>query len=536
MSRRLLPAVAARADLPSGLLDRLVAIAVAGLGPGGDRAAGRELAWTLCDRSDLGPDRVRALAEADADTAVVLARSGLLSPDDADPAVRPRAALALLEEGSGRPGWARLLAASPDREVRWRLASCPGLPSDVAEVLAADPDPGVAAEFALWTADPAVAARLASHPDAEVRSAAALNEATPPEVLAALVTGEGLPPIRSCPVCRRGEAPAPCEPPARARCSGAHESAVHDILERAARNPATPAAIAAQLAGHPSVLVRCALAERAGLSQEAYARLGADPAPAVRCAVAGNPAVGEPLIRALAVRRDDPDLLRALARHPGLPLDVLGEVASAVRIGPVLLPSVVAADPGDLARAAASAPAAVRTLIAERHDLPAPLRDALAGDADAAVAKAAAPHPGLSAEQLRTMVARHGVQVCARVAANPRAPADLLEELARLDPPVRRALRAIALHPNATLPALLVCLEDPRARGDAAAHPALPAAVVAGLLDSPHAEVAEAAAGHAALPAAVVEQLVAQAERAGPDVAPGTGAIAAPSLPRPGCR
>ncbi|CAL9363481.1 hypothetical protein SUDANB120_00714 [Streptomyces sp. enrichment culture] len=394
MSRRLLPGVAARADLPSGLLDRLVAIAVAGAGAGADRAAVRELVWALCDRGDLGAERARALAAANPDTAVLLARSGLLSPADVDPAARLQATLAVLEEGSGQPEWARLTAASPDREVRWRLASCPGLPTDVAEALAADPDPGVAAEFALWTADPAVAARLATHPDAEVRSAAALNECTPPGVLAALVTGEGLPPARSCPVCRRGEAPAPDESPARARCSGAHESAVHDTLERAARNPATPAAVAAGLAGHPSVLVRWALAERADLPQEAYERLGADPAPAVRRTVAGNPAIGEPLIRALAACRDDADVLRAVARHPRLPLDVLADVASAVRIGPVLLPSIAAAAPDDLARAAASAPAAVRMLIAERHDLPAPLRDALAGDADAAVAKAAARTPG----------------------------------------------------------------------------------------------------------------------------------------------
>ncbi|AXE25136.1 hypothetical protein C0216_18300 [Streptomyces globosus] len=516
MSRRLLPGIAAREDIPSGLLDRLVAIAVTGGGPGDDRAAVWQLAWTLCDRSDLGAERARALAASDPDTAVVLARSGLLSPADVDPAARPQAALALLDEGSGRPGWARLLAASPDREIRWRLASCPGLPPDVAQALAADPDPGVAAEIALWTADPALAARLASHPDAEVRSAAALNGATPPEVLTALVTGEGLPPARSCPVCGRGEAPAPYEPPARARCSGAHESAVHDTLERAARNPATPASVAEGMAGHPSVLVRWALAERADLPQEVYARLGADPAVAVRRAVAENPAIREPLIRTLAARRDDPDVLRALARHPRLPLDVLAEVASAVRIGPVLLPSVAAADPEDLARAAASSPAAVRMLITERHDLPAPLRDALADDADAAVARAAAPHPGLSGEQLRAMVARHGGQVCARVAANPGAPADLLEELARRDPPVRRALRAIAVHPNATPAALLVCLEDARACKDAAAHPALPAAVVVRLLDHPCAEVAWAAVGHPALPVAAVERLVAEAERAGP--------------------
>ncbi|GGT05022.1 MULTISPECIES: hypothetical protein [Streptomyces] len=93
----------------------------------------------------------------------------------------------------------------------------------------------------------------------------------------------------------------------------------------------------------------------------------------------------------------------------------------------------------------------------------------------------------------------------AGVAARADLPSGLLDRLV-----------AIAVRPNATLPALWACLEDARARKDAAAHPALPAAVVAGLLGHPHPEVAWAAAGHPALPAAAVERLVAEAERAGP--------------------
>ncbi|GAB3887644.1 hypothetical protein GCM10027612_26820 [Microbispora bryophytorum subsp. camponoti] len=105
---------------------------------------------------------------------------------------QPLAALALLTEGAGRPEWARLVAADPDAGCRERLAACPGLPTDVAETLAADTDIRVVAELALWTTSD-MATRLAEHPHAEVRRAVAANEATPPSVLAALLTGEGLP-------------------------------------------------------------------------------------------------------------------------------------------------------------------------------------------------------------------------------------------------------------------------------------------------------------------------------------------------------
>ncbi|MEV6680069.1 hypothetical protein AB0N09_24860 [Streptomyces erythrochromogenes] len=143
--------------------------------------------------------------------------------------------------------------------------------------------------------------------------------------------------------------------------------------------------------------------------------------------------------------------------------------------------------------------------MAHRHDLPPELRDRLAADPDASVAKAVAPHPGLSPERLRAMVARHGRQVLARVAANPDAPGDLLAELARHEPSARRALREIASHPNATAEALLPCVAGGgRSRVRAAAHPALPAAVVAGLLDDPKPEVVEAAAKNPSLPPAVM--------------------------------
>ncbi|MFE9635565.1 hypothetical protein [Streptomyces sp. NPDC006463] len=529
----LLHGLAANPALPPELVDRLIELALAvavaragaetGTEAGVDTDPAGELLDALADRSDLRHDQVLSLAAGAEHTAVRLARDGKLTAADVDPVRQPLAALALLDEGAGRPEWARLLAADPDPRVRWRLASCPGLPPDVAQTLAADPDTGVVAELALWTTA-AVTALLARHPHAEVRREAALNEATPPAALAALITGEGLAPAESCLVCDLKEIPfthhpycpdADCELRGGAECDGTHGSTVFETWERAVRNPATPPEAAVTFVDHPSMILRWALAERSDLPSHVYARLAEDPLPGVWEAVAVNPALDEELVRALAT--DDRLVLRrGLARHPRLPLDVLTLLATTTRLGPELLPRVASASPAEVAELAGSPHAAVRMLVAHRRDLPPRVRDALAADPDAAVVKAVAPHPGLSGEQLRAMVARHGVRVASRVAANPDAPGALLTELARHEPPVRRTLRQIAAHPNATADALLPALADARAGLRAAAHPALAPSVLLALLEDPDEERAEAAASNPALPPAVMEELVAR--YAGPGV------------------
>jgi hypothetical protein len=67
------------------------------------------------------------------------------------------------------------------------------------KLTAADIDPVAQPDAAL-----ALAAGLAEHPHGEVRRAVAANGATPPAVLAALISGKGLPPARWCPVCWAG--------------------------------------------------------------------------------------------------------------------------------------------------------------------------------------------------------------------------------------------------------------------------------------------------------------------------------------------
>ncbi|MEU8756858.1 hypothetical protein AB0C88_40910 [Streptomyces chartreusis] len=486
--------LAANPSLPPELIDRLITI------------ADTDLSSELAARTDLTPTQLTTLAARGDEIAVPLAYEGRLTADDVDPAVQPYAALALLDEGAGRQEWTRFLATHPTTRAREKLAACPDLPPDVVRTLAADPDIQVVAELALWTASD-TAARLARHPHAEVRRSAAANESTPPTVLEMLITGEGIPPAQRCLVCDREETPfvheSSCQRPecdllAGVACDGSHQSTVHEIQRMALLNPATPIDAAVPFADHPSMLLRSALALRPDLPPSVGAHLAKDPIPGVRADLAENPAIDGTLIRTLAADRGH-DVQRRLAHNPNVPLDVLADLARATRIGATLLPRIAGASPDETARLAISPDPAVRMLLAQRRDLPAAIRDALATDSDAKVAKSVAPHPGLSDARLRAMVARHGVQVVAKVASNPDASPALLEELTRHQPPVRKVFREVARHPHAPAPALLACLTDERARALAAAHPNLPPAVIAELLTDNDDRVAEAAAANPSL-------------------------------------
>ncbi|MET9921247.1 hypothetical protein ABZZ04_29840 [Streptomyces sp. NPDC006435] len=501
--------LAANEALPFELVRRLIAV------------ADEDVAHGLAGRADLSREQAVALAARVEESAVRLAYEGRLTAADVDPRTRPQAALALLDEGSGDPEWARLFARDPDVEHRSKLAACPGLPADVRETLAADPDVRVVVELASWTtAD--LAARLAHHPHAEVRRAVVANEATPPRVLAMLVTGEGLSPAERCLVCDAEETPfahdpncprPDCDLRPGASCDGSHESTLHDLAEQALQNPATPIEVLLGFADHPSTLLRGLLAARPDLPPETAARLAGDPVPGVRDELAGNPAIGDAVIRVLAADRGH-DVRRCLAHNPRVPLDVLSELAAATKIGPSLLPRIASASSSEVEDLARSSNPVLRMLLAERRDLPAGIRDALTDDPDAKVAKSVARHPGLSETRLRAMVERHGAQVAAGVAANPGTPPALLEDLAGHVPPARKALREIARHPGATGPALLVCLADRQARRVAAGHPAVPPEVLVELLADDDWQVGEAAAANPSLPPAVMAELVSGADGA----------------------
>ncbi len=497
-------------SLPPELVDRLIAVADA------DGDADDDLARHLAGRADLSRAQAVALCSRVEDTGVQLAYEGLLTVADVDPGVWPDAALALLDEGAGDPEWGRLLVRDPVDRRREKLAACAGLPDDVVETLAADPNVEVVAELALWTTTPEVATGLAAHPYVEVRRGVAANEATPPAVLAALISGEGLPPARRCVVCDSRETPfthAPdcelpdCRLPPGASCDGSHESAVYGLRYAAISNPSTPVEAVAGFVDDLTRLLRWALAGRPDLPPEVSRRLAADPLPGIRADLAANPGIDDALMRAL-VDDESPDVRRHLAHNPNVPLDTLSRLAATTKLGPSLPPRIEAASPAEVEELAQSPDAAVRMLVALRRDLPDGIRDALAADPDAKVLKSVAPHPGLSDAQLRAMVHRHGVRVLAKVATNPDATPALLEDLTRHEPPVRKALREIARHPRATAPALLACLAERDTRSIAAGHPALPPQVITELLTDTDQQVAAAAASNPSLPVAVMAELV----------------------------
>lgn len=496
--------LAANPSLPAELLDQLI------------ETADDEIAWRLAHRPGLTPAQVTALITRCPGTAVPLAYEGLLSEDQVDPAVLPDAALALLDTGVGPTRWARRFAAHADPRCRVKLAACPGLPPDVLEALLDDSDTEVVVELALW-APADIAARLARHPHADVRSAVAENEAASPEVLRALLTGQGLPPARHCSVCDREPIPfvhaadcprTDCELPPDAACDGTHRSTVSRMRERALRNPAVPVDTAVRFADDPVWWIRALVAERPGLPPEVCRRLAEDSSSGVRSALSRNPAIGEDVMGALATDAD-PSVRGELAHHPRLPLDLLGRLAGRIKAGGTVLPCVARASLSDAARLAASPDPAVRMLVAARRDLPSGVRDMLAADRDAKVLKNIAPHPGLDGTQLRGLVERHGERVAAQVAANPGVPPGLLEDLAGRLPRGRRALRVIAQHPEAPARALEACLADQRARVVAARHPRLRVRTIVGLLADDAPEVVEAAASNPSLP---VEEMKRYAE------------------------
>ncbi|WP_371660475.1 hypothetical protein [Streptomyces sp. NBC_00280] len=501
--------LAANTALPPELVDRLIAFA----GPDVDEDA--DFADDLAGRADLSDAQALALYTRVPETGVRLAREGRLTAVDVDPAAQPDTALALLDEGRGDPEWARVLAADPDSWRRRRLAECAGLPPDAVETLAADPDVHVVAELAMGLT-PEVAAKLAEHPHAEVRRGVAWNEATPPVVLAALISGEGLPPVRQCLVCDREETPwahdpncarTDCDLPPGAACDGSHESTVSAMWHAALQNPATPAEAVVVFVDHSSMFLRWALAARPDLPPEVSRRLAMDPLPGIRADLAENPVIDDALMRALADDKDQ-EVRRHLAHNPNVPLDVLVRLAATTKLGAALPPRIEAASPAEVEELARSTDATVRMLLALRRDLPDGIRDALATDPDAKVLKTIAPHPGLSEAQLRDMVDRHGVRVLAKVATNPDASGALLEDLTRHRPPVKKVFREVARHRNATPRALLACLADDEARSIAAGHPALPPPVVVELLADGDRQVVKAAAGNPSLPRAVMLDLV----------------------------
>jgi Leucine rich repeat variant len=437
----------------------------------------------------------------DAPVVTRLLERGLLLPHEVD-RFDTQIVIAMADVAPVRHDWAWRVAVSPDPAIRAAFAATTHLPGDIVAALADDPDLDVVAEAAKspMITEP-LAERLATHPHVSIRRALACSDHAPSHLLVALAERR-MPAPELCPVCDgSGHWLA-----GHWSCDGTHRDALDDLDYALALNPRTPAEAVSRFAAHPSIHVRWRLAIRTDLPQESYQTLSQDPIPGIRGDVAANQAIGEGLIRAMA---DDTtyDVRRRLAHNPAIPLDVLAGLAPSAKIGPTLLPRIAAATSAEITALAASPVPAVRMFLAERRDLPRHIVDQLAGDRDAKVLKSLATNPTLSQAQLETMVAAHGPRVAARVAANPSCPPELLLQLARQTPPVQKALRRIAEHPNAPAEALRACLADQQVRRIAASHPALPVETILQLLTDVDIGVAAAVAANPSLPEAVMHDL-----------------------------
>ncbi|MFC3896883.1 hypothetical protein ACFOWZ_35860 [Lentzea rhizosphaerae] len=431
--------LASNPALPPPLVDRLIVVA--------DPVQSTDLAR----RADLEPHHVRALlAKDDSAVTCALLEKGWVAPADV-PTSNPLVALVVTAHPDADPDLARRLSSHPDARF-WLPEQAHHLPADVVERLACDEDDQVVAQLVRFHALPApLADELSRHPSPEVRKALAASPHTPPRTLARLM----------------------------------------DFARELASNPATPPPIAAGLVHHHDA--RYWLAARTDLPPHVYEELAAEVEPGILTQLAANPAVPVEVLRQLTGTP-------ALLRNPALPLDLVVHMAGAARIG--LLPRVASASEEEL-RTLAGATAPARMLVACREDLPLDLFQDLV--LDPGVAQAIVTNPLVTVDQLTQLVERHGPPLYARAALNPLCPPELLHHMASRASS-EETYRAIARHPRTSGETLLLCLGDAQARYAAASHPNLPVETIVALLWSEF--TASAAAANPSLPVHVMEALL----------------------------
>lgn len=308
------------------------------------------------------------------------------------------------------------------------------------------------------------------------------------------------------------------------------------LVVAAAGRADVPASWIQRLAGDPDASVRIELVEFGGHSGDLLHRLGADFHIGVVCAVAEHPGLPAELARHLAAR---PDLrIRdALARNEATPPDVLATLLATGGSPPVERCSRCEELPRDCGdhevavravRATTlqnpSTPAAgleefldspdvwVRAALARRPDLPDGVHRRLAADPDRLVRREAAANPAVGEALIHALAADPDRSVRTAVTANPALPMPLLRRLA---PAVRLGTelwpRVAAASPEELDD--LARSTTAQLRALAAAHPDLPADLVATLADDTDPAVVRRLAAHPALSPA---RLRALAERHGP--------------------
>ena len=393
------------------------------------------------------PPKVLSLLRAAGSTADL---SGFADPDPTLPAE----VLAQLARGGE---WARRL-----------VARHPATPAEALQRLASDPLPGIRRQVAVHPSVPSdLLYHLLEDEAAEVRQAASAHPRSPREHVLLLERAEQLDPTLAAPALRLLAAGGPW------------------ARQQAARHPATP----------PDVL----------------AQLGADRLWPIRAAVAANPAVPSSVLLVLA-RRGGASLLPTLLANPSCPAEVLVGLADTEDLA-VLVPLLGHANlpPACLARLAEHGSSWVREQVGQHPRLPAAARSRLCRSGSTPdLLGFAPPDPTLPAEGL-VELARGGSWARQLAAHHPATPPDVLAELLADDDFLVR--RLAACHPQtsgATLDLLVRAGSSRDLDGFGPADPALPADTLAVLADSgPWAR--RLAARHANTDSTVLAQLGADA-------------------------
>ena len=246
-----------------------------------------------------------------------------------------------------------------------------------------------------------------------------------------------------------------------------------DPRERAmaAGDPRLPPALFASLAGDPDAAVMVHLAANPSIPAP-LARSLAGRGLGPRTALAANEGAPAAVLAELCQREDHPDVLTALTRRAGLPLEATRAL-------------VRRSDP------------AGRAVAAHRGDTPSQLLADLCGDPDAAVRLALATNPATPADALAELArAERDEPVLASLCVLPHAPRPVLEALAAS--PSVAARRAIAARRDAP-PALLSRLAhdpDPSVCLAVAGNPSAPREALSTLTATPVPSVMRAAQAH----------------------------------------
>ena len=371
-------------------------------------------------------------------------------------------------EGSQMPAstLARLANHSPN-SIRYLVAQHRNTPPIVLEQLASNSDLATIRIVASKANTPAnVLERLAEHQDYTVRYNVALNPNTPDTALELLARFNH----------SEANAPSATKNALKTMMAGADKNQIRIFI---ASNPRTPLAALEMLANReflreenatPSTdhsmffprrndeEVLEALARNPNLTPELLERLARDPSPNVRSKLIHNPNITLELW-ALLARDEDVAVRLELAERSHCPITILELLAS-------------------------DEDKDVRQKVAANRNTPAPALEILATDADAAVRTAVAANRNTPAPALEQLAQDRRVEVRLAVSRNPNKPASVGESLRELQPPTRQVsptLRGLSriYNPNTDdLPSLLseyVQSSRPFVRFVALMHPLTPA-------------------------------------------------------------